>query len=63
MAEYNIKDIYKFEDFITFTSVEKIIMPFYTKENDRRIIRFISNNYRLNNINWDDFSIKPNYVK
>ena len=63
MAEYNISDIYTFEDFITFTSVEKIIMPFYTNENDCRIIRFISNNYRLNNINWNGFSIKAHYIK
>ena len=63
MAEYNISNLYSFEDFITFTSVEKIIMPFYTNDKDCEIKRFICNNYRLNNIVWNDFSITSSYVK
>ena len=47
LAEYNISKFDKFDNFITFTSTEKIIMPFYSNENDCMIDRFISNNYRL----------------
>ena len=62
MAEYNISNLYSFEDFITFTPAETIIMPFYTNDKDCEIKRFICNNYRLNKIIWNDFSIKSSYV-
>ena len=63
MAEYNISKFYSFDEFITFTSAEKIIMPFYTNDNDCTIKRFICNNYRLNNIIWNNFSITSSKVK
>ena len=57
MAEYNISKIDEFEDFITYNSVENITMPFYSTDEYCFIHRFISNNYRLKTINWNDFSI------
>ena len=63
MAEYNFSNIYSFKDFITFTSAENIIMPFYSNDNVCDINRFISNNYRLKNINWNEFTIKANHIK
>ena len=62
LAEYNISKFDKFYNFITFTSAEKIIMPFYSNDNDCRIDRFISNNYRLKHIDWNEFSIKASYI-
>jgi hypothetical protein len=63
MAEYNFSNIYSFKDFITFTSAENIIMPFYSNDNVCDINRFISNNYRLKNINWNEFTIKANHIE
>ena len=62
LAEYNISKFDKFYNFITFTSAEKIIMPFYSNDNNCMLDRFISNNYRLNYIDWNEFSIKSSYI-
>ena len=61
LAEYDISKMFKFEEFITFTSAENIIMPFYSS-NSALIDRFICNNYRLKNINWNEFSIKAGHI-
>ena len=53
--------MYSFEEFITFISAEKIIMPYYSN-NRASIDRFICNNYRLKNINWNEFSIKASFI-
>ena len=60
LAEYNISNIDTFYDFITYTSAEEIIMPFYSNNKESYIYRFICNNYRLKKIDWNEFTIKPN---
>ena len=63
LAEYNISNIdIEFSNFITFTSAESIIMPFYSNDDYCIIDRFICNNYRLKYIDWNEFSIKPTYI-
>ena len=59
LAEYNISNIDNFYDFITYTSVEEIIMPFYSNNKESDIYRLICNNYRLKYIDWNEFSIRP----
>ena len=59
LAEYNISNIDTFYDFITYTSVEEIIMPFYSNNKESDIYRLICNNYRLKYIDWNEFSIRP----
>ena len=61
MAEYDISNIKNFYEFITYTSIEEIEMPFYSN-NDTRIDRFICNNYRLKNINWNEITISANRI-
>ena len=60
LAEYNISNVDNFYDFITYTSAEEIIMPFYSNNKESYIYRFICNNYRLKKIDWNEFTIKPN---
>ena len=36
-------------------------MPFYSNNKNLDIDRLICNNYRLKNIEWNEFSIKVNY--
>ena len=63
LAEYNISNIdIEFSNFITFTSAESIIMPFYSNDDYCIIDRFICNNYRLKYIDWNEFSIKSTYI-
>ena len=63
LAEYNISKYNNFINFITFTSAESIIMPFYSHDDDCVIDRFICNNYRLKNINWNEFSISSLFTR
>ena len=61
LAEYDISKMFNFRDFITFTSAESIIMPLYSNNNSL-IDRFICNNYRLKNIDWNEFSIRAGHI-
>ena len=62
LAEYDISNIYSFDEFITYTSAEEITMPFYSNNKNGDIYRFISNNYRLKKINWNEFTIKSKNI-